>query len=198
MAVVEGRQWAPTVAEIRPDHVNRYRWAAEWLKGHFEAPRVLDAACGIGYGSAILARAGCRVDGIDVSQRALDYAAEHYPHERTRYLHSDVLQHRGAYDAVVSFETLEHVADAQLVLERFAGQAPWLLVSVPNETVLPFDPGRHQHHRRHYTTDDLRGALGMAGYGLDGLFTQIGKTGPVEPGQHGQTLIAVAARAIFR
>ena len=56
------RQVAPTLDGIRRDHVARYEWAARQL-----APEsvVLDAACGVGYGSRVMADAGMTVRGTD-------------------------------------------------------------------------------------------------------------------------------------
>jgi 2-polyprenyl-3-methyl-5-hydroxy-6-metoxy-1,4-benzoquinol methylase len=46
------------------EHIGRYRFARDFVRGR----RVLDIACGEGYGAAALARAGAAsVIGIDVS-----------------------------------------------------------------------------------------------------------------------------------
>jgi hypothetical protein len=42
------RQWGRFEGEIKRDHVNRYRFALDYVTG-----RTLDAACGCGYGSKI-------------------------------------------------------------------------------------------------------------------------------------------------
>ena len=60
------RQVSPTVDGIRADHVNRYKWAIDKTIG-----RVTDAACGIGYGSVILAEAGIKVRAIDIDAEAI-------------------------------------------------------------------------------------------------------------------------------
>ncbi len=68
------RQYGTSLDQIRLDHINRYKFAASILTGD-----VLDAACGIGYGSRILHDAGCNVTGIDISDKAIQSARKHYP-----------------------------------------------------------------------------------------------------------------------
>ena len=56
---------------VRYQHLERYRWAAKFVAGK----RVLDVACGTGYGTAILANAGAtQVDGFDCSPEAVAFA----------------------------------------------------------------------------------------------------------------------------
>src|SRR3954467_14298237 len=69
------RQVAPTLEGIRADHVARYQFAAQLLK---KPTRVIDFACGVGYGSKILADAGHFVYGYDRDPEAIAYAREHY------------------------------------------------------------------------------------------------------------------------
>ena len=146
------RQVAPTVEQIRADHVARYRWAARTLK-----PRshVLDLACGCGYGAHILAEAGHRVVAMDREAEAIAYAEQHYAHPNITYRVADA-QDGGALplvDAVVCFETLEHLEHPGILLNRFRGVAPVLLASVPNEEKFPFRG--YKFHHRHYTAEEF-------------------------------------------
>jgi 2-polyprenyl-3-methyl-5-hydroxy-6-metoxy-1,4-benzoquinol methylase len=192
--VIDGRQVAPTIDGIRADHVNRYRWAAARLEG---AATIIDAACGVGYGTALLADAtGAMVLGIDNDQGAVDYATEHYFRpERTNFVIGDAASVRGDADAVVSFETIEHVEDDRALLTAFGAVSDMLLASVPNETVVPHDPARNPHHVRHYTQEQFRALLAATGWRPVRWFTQHGKTGAVVPGHDGGTLIVEAVRA---
>jgi 2-polyprenyl-3-methyl-5-hydroxy-6-metoxy-1,4-benzoquinol methylase len=65
----QSRQWGETVSEIKTDHVKRYELAAKYAKG-----RVLDAACGCGYGSSILYAMGTEVVAVDASADAIGWA----------------------------------------------------------------------------------------------------------------------------
>jgi 2-polyprenyl-3-methyl-5-hydroxy-6-metoxy-1,4-benzoquinol methylase len=70
-----GERFIPgTRGEIWIEHWHRYHFAARWVKGK----RVLDLACGEGYGSALLARHAESITGVDVSQQAIDHAQRAY------------------------------------------------------------------------------------------------------------------------
>jgi len=127
------------------EHVARYRFALEHVRG-----RILDVACGTGYGTAMLGAVG-----VDLSLEALRYAGRH----PARYVAADALRlpfGRAGFDAVVSFETLEHVADP----ERFVAECSRVLkpggrflVSTPNrELWSPRSPKPLQrHHVKEFT-----------------------------------------------
>jgi SAM-dependent methyltransferase len=191
------RQVAPDVSGIRRDHVARYEWVAARLP---KGSRVLDLACGVGYGSHILAKAGHTVIGVDASQEAIAYARKHYAHLNASYVCSkadDV--HVGSYepiDAIVSFETIEHLADPAPLLGHWADYADSLYASVPNETVFPHG-GRIKFHHRHYTRDQFNALLTSNGWATLEWHGQAGPHSEVEPGIEGRTLIAVARSAML-
>lgn len=93
------------------EHVVRYEFAREFCKG-----RVLDIACGVGYGSEILMNDNTSITeyvGIDNSNESIDYAIENYNLPKTSYftddaLNEDLYKIYGKFDTIVSFETIEH------------------------------------------------------------------------------------------
>jgi len=182
------RQIAPTLAGIREDHVARYRWVAPRLAGK----RVIDAGCGIGYGSLILAEAGCNVLAVDNCEEALDYAMEHYQHDNITYINEDLTRftRQPIYDAVVCFEVLEHLKAPGMVLANLATMVPDIFVSVPNEDVFPWN--HVKFHERHYTAGQFEGLLNDGGWEVQEWFGQKNKRGGVMPRICGRTLIAVA------
>lgn len=106
------------------EHLARYRFARERLRG-----RVLDVACGTGYGTALLGAVG-----VDLSRASLAYAAKRYP---AKYVAADAqrLPFGREFDTVVSFETLEHVPDPARFVEecaRVLRPGGTLIVSTPN------------------------------------------------------------------
>ena len=119
---------------VHAEHLVRYLVAAELAPDR----RVLDAACGEGYGTSLLASAGARsAVGVDLDESTIAHAAVR--HAGTEFVRGDVRQlpfEEGAFDLVVSFETIEHVRDAGAVIDEFrrvlAGDG-LLLASTPNK-----------------------------------------------------------------
>ena len=80
---------------------------------------------------------------------------------------------------------------ARDAVATFRQQAPWLIASVPNEDVLPFNG--HQYHVRHYRPGEFEELL--HGYCIGERRTQYTKVpGDVEPGFDGRTLVVTAKR----
>jgi SAM-dependent methyltransferase len=101
-------------------HISRYLLAQSWTIGQ----RVIDVACGTGYGSAILARDTSRqVVGIDLSRIAVETAQADWPRSNLVFAMGDALDlglPSGSVDTVVSFETIEHVHDPKRFLDQMA------------------------------------------------------------------------------
>lgn len=96
-------------------HLKRYEFARPECAGK----DVLDAGCGVGYGSAYLADVARRVTGVDLSVEAIDYARARYELENVEFQVADLAAlplPDDAFDVVCSFETIEHVPDADRVL----------------------------------------------------------------------------------
>ena len=117
------------------EHVYRYRWAARYASGQ----RVLDVACGEGYGTAALQRAGAAsVIGVDISPRACEHASRTYGIEALCAPAHSIPIPDASIDLIVSFETIEHLPSPPgFVLECFRLLAPGgrFIVSTPNRPV---------------------------------------------------------------
>lgn len=192
------RQVASTIDGIRRDHIERYKWAAQYLPA---GSRVLDLACGVGYGAWMLAAAGHAVIAVDRSQEAIDYARAHYARAGVTFMCAtaelyDPRQNPvvNSFDAIVSFETIEHLRHPEPILEKWRDLAPLLIASVPNEAVFPH-AGRIKHHFRHYRPFEFKELLEKAGYDIEAWCGQTGAESSVSPDNFGgRTLIAVAKR----
>ena len=132
-------------------HLQRYQFALERIEG----TRVLDLACGVGYGSYVLAQAPAReVTGIDLDPRAIAYGHAHYHRPGLRLLSGDALkwQNDGApFDTIVSFETIEHLPEPAAFVAHVAGllkPGGIFLVSAPNtlQHKLAPEPIENQFH----------------------------------------------------
>jgi SAM-dependent methyltransferase len=115
-------------------HLQRYRFLIPYVKGK----RVADLACGVGYGSYVLASTGAEsVTGIDLSDEAVGYAREHYQRHNLRYEqgNAELWEGGGSFGAVVSLETIEHLphpADFLRNVHRHLEPGGVLAISAPN------------------------------------------------------------------
>ena len=133
-----GERFTPEcVREISYEHWHRYAFARALARGK----RVLDAACGEGYGSAQLAQVATNVIGVDIDEETIAHARSRYcVAANLRYLQADVtaldaLPDR-SFDLIVSYETLEHVHAQERLLDGFArllAEGGVLLVSTPDK-----------------------------------------------------------------
>jgi SAM-dependent methyltransferase len=111
----------------------------EWIAARCGGARVLDMACGEGYGSGALARRALDVVGLDANPEAYEHARLRYTRPGLRFERGLVENfgagREGSYDVVVFLQTIEHVQDPSAVLGHLktllapGGQA---YVSTPN------------------------------------------------------------------
>ncbi len=187
------RQVSPTIDGIRKDHVDRYKFVAKRLE---KGSKVIDFACGIGYGTRIMATAGATAHGFDVDPEAIEYAKNHYIWHNTEFAVKDGCApgELDTYDAAVCFETIEHIEDPRPLLKALRAAAPVLYCSVPNEEVMPFEPEpgiTTAFHYRHYTKFEFASLLRECGWLVEEWHGQEGQESDVEPNMRGRTLIAV-------
>jgi 2-polyprenyl-3-methyl-5-hydroxy-6-metoxy-1,4-benzoquinol methylase len=128
-------------------HMQRYEFAAEHLSGQ----RVLDMACGCGYGTALLAEHNPdkHVTGVDIDPAAIAYAREHYQLANLRYECADaeLFSSEQAFDCIVSLETIEHLPRPQQLLANYArllAEGGKVIASVPITPTLDGNP-HHLH-----------------------------------------------------
>jgi 2-polyprenyl-3-methyl-5-hydroxy-6-metoxy-1,4-benzoquinol methylase len=152
-----------TAAVKHGRHFARYLLAAEYAKGR----RVLDAACGGGFGSAYLARRAESVLGVDLDEQMVSsawkvYQAENLSFERHDLNESLIDLVNQTFNLVVSFETLEHVRDPARCLFNFVqvmSPDAIALVSVPNGTKELHDGDTKAYHRVHFSAEQFESLL---------------------------------------
>ena len=171
-----GERFVPgTPGEIWVEHWHRYHFASRWAAGR----RVLDVACGEGYGSALLARHAASVVGIDISQQAIDHARGAYAgvaNLEFRCAPCTALPVEAAtIDLAVSFETIEHIEAQEEFLDEVArvlGPEGVLLLSCPNKLEYSDKRGyANEFHVRELYRDELA-ALVAARLPLSAWFAQ--------------------------
>jgi ubiquinone/menaquinone biosynthesis C-methylase UbiE len=147
-------------SELWGEHRSRYRFAAQFVAGQ----RVLDVACGSGFGLQMLTAVGARPVGVDYAADTLHQIRQRLPD--ATLLRADATRlplQSASIDQVVSFETIEHVPDARALVHevrRVLKSGGRLVLSTPNRAFGP--PERHTgnpFHVREFTADELRELL---------------------------------------
>ena len=115
----------------------------EWIGARVIGKRVIDMACGEGYGSEVLSRSAASVLGLDANPEAHEHARLRYRRQNLRFDRGVVEAYGepGAYDAVVFLQTIEHVQDPGGVLRHFRSiLAPGGIAYVSTPNVLTLAP----------------------------------------------------------
>lgn len=155
-----GERFTPEcVREIWYEHWHRYAFALPLVRGK----RVLDAACGEGYGSNMLAGQAAEVVGVDISPEAVQHARARYAsRSNLAYEVSDASALGFAdrnFDVVVSFETLEHLVAQEALVAGFArvlADDGLLLISSPDKATYSDIAGfRNEYHVRELYREEL-------------------------------------------
>ena len=114
-----GERFTPEcVREIWYEHYHRYAFAKKFVNGK----SVLDAACGEGYGSVLLSQYADSVVGVDIDEKSINHANSKYQKDNLKYVKASCIElpfDDNSFDVIVSFETLEHLAEQSQMLEEF-------------------------------------------------------------------------------
>ena len=141
-------------------HLKRYEFARPWC----ESADVLDAGCGVGYGTAHLAPHARTVIGVDRAEEALAVARSRYAAPNVQFVHADLLAlpfRDASFDAVCAFETLEHVDDpARMVAEaaRVLRAGGTMIASTPHVPATDHAPD-NPFHRVELAAGDFEALL---------------------------------------
>ncbi len=139
-------------------HLAVYQWIAERVGGQ----RVVDLACGEGYGAAVLGRRAASVVGVDANPEAFEHARLKYTTPQVRFERDLVETWRGEVDAIVFLQTIEHVQDPAALLEHFRdllGETGRAYVTTPNLLTLAPPGAAHSGnpwHVREYRPEQFQ------------------------------------------
>ncbi|HKG02878.1 MAG TPA: class I SAM-dependent methyltransferase [Conexibacter sp.] len=134
----------------------------EWIGARTIGRRVVDMACGEGYGSEVLSRSAASVVGVDANPEAHEHARLRYVRQNLRFERDLVETFSEECDAVVFLQTIEHVQNPGEILEHFKSMlAPGGIayVSTPNLLTLA-PPGAEKSenpwHVKEYRAEEFR------------------------------------------
>lgn len=142
-------------------HVNRYLAAKSVCKDK----KVLDLACGEGYGSFLLSEWGAKeVIGVDISKESINNANKNFKKDNIKFLVSDAeklstLEDK-SFDLIVSFETIEHLKNPDLFLKeikRLIKPNGIIIMSCPNDYFYyPLENEKNEYHLRKYSFEEYK------------------------------------------
>jgi glycosyltransferase involved in cell wall biosynthesis/SAM-dependent methyltransferase len=159
-------------------HLVRYAAARPFCTGR----RVLDVACGQGFGTKLLVEWGAsEVVGVDISEEAIGTARRIFGHDKIRFLVGDahsverVLDSKDRFDLIVSLETIEHLRRPDQFLagiKRLLSDGGAIVISCPNDLASYTEGQKNEFHLARYSFDDFKrlteGVLGSASVWLLG------------------------------
>jgi len=138
------------------DHILRYLFVQQIIKNKI----VLDAGCGVGYGSFLLAEGGPKkIYALDKSKEAIDYGKIKYSHNRIEFHIDNVEKIKSvkakSVDVATCFELIEHLKTADNLLrelKKTMKESAILVISTPNKkNYLEGNP----HHLHEYYPEEL-------------------------------------------
>lgn len=152
------------------NHKARYLFARDVIKSA-GFKKVLDAATGVGYGAKILSEVADEIIAVDRDETALQIANSQFKNNRIIFLKDDCekLESLSAqFDAVVSFETLEHLKHPEKFLKRcfeLIRPGGLFMVSTPNQLVSGHKGKKDwEFHEKEYKPVELKNIVVDAGF----------------------------------
>lgn len=145
---------------LSAEHLSRYSLVKNMCVGR----RVLDIACGEGYGSSLMSSWGAKeVFGVDISAEAIANAVRVFSKESIHFIQHDARDCAeledvlGSIDLIVCFETIEHIEDVKRMLTGFkalSANNPAIVISCPNDNAINSTES-NEFHVRTYSFEEF-------------------------------------------
>jgi len=150
-------------AQIHYEHIHRYAFASLFVKGK----KVLDLACGEGYGSHALSKNAGYVVGVEIDENAVEHARNKYTTQNLEFIQGSILeipiQGNEKFDVIVCFEGIEHVEEHEKLLsevKRLLNKEGVFIVSSPNKKTYSDDIDfNNPFHKKELYFNDFRELL---------------------------------------
>ena len=161
-----GERFLPWINEatIAYEHLHRYAYAARFVKNK----RVIDLACGEGYGARILAETASHALGVDIDELTVQHATKKYGNARLKFVRGSITNVPGAddhsFDVAVCFEAIEHIDDHEKLLQevkRLITPDGLFIVSTPNKAIYQqVSLEENPFHVKELEFEEFKGLLG--------------------------------------
>jgi O-antigen biosynthesis protein len=165
-----GERFIPTQSlssdEIGIEHLHRYHSIIPFIRNK----TVLDIACGEGYGTALIGKYAKKVIGVDIDEACIEWASGNYAsnNDKLSFLQgtvSSIPLDDNSIDVVISFETIEHVTEADQHLfmsevKRVLKPDGLLIISTPNTAMYSIKQDlNNQFHLKEFAKEELKNFL---------------------------------------
>lgn len=144
------------------EHLHRYSWILDIIKDK----KVLDIACGEGYGSNLMSDVATEVVGVDLSSKIIVHAQEKYKRSNLKFLTgnaSNIPFENETFDVVVSYETLEHLNEHDEMISEFyrvLKNDGILIISTPEKKVYSDKNNyKNKHHTKELYLDEFKSLI---------------------------------------
>lgn len=136
----------------------RYLLALHWCRDK----EVLDVACGAGYGSHILRTFAKSVIGMDIDEKALEYARKQYPY--IKFISHDITETNISFDepfdVVISIETFEHIPRHLIGnylgnLKKWCREGGTIFITTPQRQDSVWNYEKGESHLYEYSLDEF-------------------------------------------
>ena len=129
--------------------IERYMYVRQFVYGN-----VLDIACGGGYGSYLMSKNPDvkKITAVDKSEQAIANANAHFKRENIDYVLGSPETINGAFDVLVSLETVEHLQNTMILKEMVLRcRIPEIIISFPRKKTTHYN----QFHLWDFTKGDM-------------------------------------------